>query len=125
MLQHHETSPGECPTSHGYQPTFPMSSSSWSKKPPRSWHPKSVHGTTLCTHSDPPQVWLTTPRPYRTPNSSQCRNLLTGDRISQQDLPHANRNHEYMMMSWFTKTWYHCRLLQIESTMEVKDFVLP
>jgi len=33
--------------------------------------------------------------------------------------------YKYMTMSWFTKTWYHCKLLQIEITMEVKDFVLP
>jgi len=33
--------------------------------------------------------------------------------------------YKYMTTSWFTKTWYHCRLLQIEITMEVKDFVLP
>ncbi len=31
----------------------------------------------------------------------------------------------YMTESWFFQTWYQCRLLQIEITMDIEDFEKP
>jgi len=33
--------------------------------------------------------------------------------------------HDYMTPSWFTTTWYQCRLLEIETSNNVQDFETP